>query len=232
MIRRILKAIIAKKAETFAEPKKHRIDDSWPLGIKLGRTVNLEETPFLLADGTIVKFPGLNHVIKAVGIARISIATGVKIYRLYLENIGASEDKESVLQIAVDEKSDEVLECILYRQYVEICPQTVDEWAIWLNENNGIIGYKDMSTPNELTYSRVTPDGGNKVAPFAWREYLTDDPYREEIASIDYQSAVYGRSLGEDGTEYLLVSQITDNEGSYIRILVGIPMDADFIKIL
>ena len=232
MILKLL-ADIAKKKATAAkaafEKEKKRVDDSWPLGIKIGRTVVLEETPWLIADGLDVIFPGTDNVIKAVGIANAKIAPGTKIYRCYLQRVTGGE--ESILQIAVEEKSGAVEECMLYRVGWEIYPKNSSEWDEWRNEEDGRIGYKDLTTPSDKTYERVTPRGGDMVSPFPWRENLTDDPYVESIMHIDYESAIYGREVGEI-TENLLVSEVKENDQSFIRILVGIPVDVAFIKIL
>ncbi|OGM92898.1 hypothetical protein A2333_03065 [Candidatus Wolfebacteria bacterium RIFOXYB2_FULL_49_7] len=234
MIAKLLAAITKKKAANstlFGEKPKVRIDESWPLGIKLGRTVVLEQTPFLLADNSEVKFPGEDNVIKAVGIAEPAIAEGVKVFRIYLQKVAGEE--ESVLQISVDKKTDEVLESILYRLAWEIFPASSEEVALWMNEENGMLGWKDMKTPTENKYERVTPFANkDMVKPFPWREHFTDDPHIANILHIDYGSVVYGRELNEQTTEYLLVSKVEEEGSTSIKIYAGITIDSGFIKIL
>jgi hypothetical protein len=237
MLGKLLAAITKKKAAKLFEEEKQRIDENWPLRIKLGCTIEIESTPFLVAgDALKIACPPMDNIVKAAGKSVFNNGE-IVIYRFYLNEAGASEE-ESMLQLSFDKKG-ELFDLMLYRLSDEIRPASDADWDIWLNKYRGLIGYTnfqiDPGTPQVITYERVTPDGsGERLNPLFIRESITDDPYVESIITVDHALAVYGRGVTLEGDviENILISKDDDETDAVVRIWIGIPLDAGFIKIL
>lgn len=226
MLTKLLAAIAKKKAQQvkgFFEKAPERIDQNWPLRLSIGRTVKFEPTPFLLGEGLKMPFPAGDYSVKAAGVSPGRIeGEEVLTYRFYLE---AYNLPEVILWITTSKESGEIYECMAYHVLDEIAQGI--EWHDWLNENTGLIGYKDFCLPDGTSYNRAYPASDrDKVEPVRIRESITDDAFVREMTSVMHEFTLYSREIpsSTDG-EFLVVSHETDDEGDFIQILVGLKLD-------
>jgi hypothetical protein len=138
------------------------------------------------------------------------------------------EDNEWVLQVSDPSGN---CETVVYQTIDEVFP---DDWAFWLNNETGLIGYKDFQTPDGTAYLRMLRSPGPDYAnPVEFRENIkgSDDAF-----FVDHAMMLYGRDVQVNGglnlTEYLLVSREVDEEGALVRIMAGVPVDPMSMTVL
>jgi len=128
---------------------------------------------------------------------------------------------EYVLQISTDEKTGAIVDSVIWKEIAEVFPANAEDWAMWL----GFIGFKDFTGPDLPSYNRVFPEGGDRVEPVETRERLTDDPLIPEITRVKHKFAIYSREVPETKGEFIMPDCVEDDEGAYIRVMVGITLD-------
>ena len=226
----ILARIIQKKAgqaAAFFQKKGQRIDLDWPLNIRLGSTVRIDPSLFILAgDDLKLAAPPGDCVVAAAG---TFILGQMKHYRFYLKD--TAED-EWFLQLTLDSLG-AASGTMLYQTLDEVFPETDEDWDLWLNEETGLIGFKDFQTPDGIAYQRVWKQGGpDYTAPWSYDETITDDPFAAPVLETNHCAMLYGRTLGQDVVENLMVDKIEDDEGACIQISAGIEIPAVSLNIL
>ena len=137
-------------------------EPDYPLGLHLNAILRFDPTDFILtAKNFKTALPAGDISVMAVGEFN---SLGVSFHRFYLKDL---KDAEWVLQVA-DKKQD--LELILFQTIDEVYP---DDWDLWLNEQTGLIGYKDFHTPDQVEYSRVFRNPGPSYSsPVEFRESI------------------------------------------------------------
>lgn len=184
---------------------------------RVGMTVVVDPTPFLLAGDAIKVRPpetspgGLTNV-KSVGVLNGSALT---IHRLYLTD-------GDFLQIHLDPKGVPD-ECRLFHVVDEVEPATKAEWRQWLDERDGMIGWRDFQTPDGKTYQRAWSPGPARIPPARFHE--TEDG-ADGMTLTKYECMLYRADTGltdpAPQTEYLLVS-LTERDGqAWIEIAAGV----------
>ena len=167
----IIARILEKKSKravghirnVFAGKAEKELRQDYPLGLHPNAILRFDPTDFILA-GTDLKidFPTGDMAVAAIGEFR---CLGIPFCRFYLRDLG---DEEWALQVADDSRNPEV---VLYRTIDEVYP---DDWDFWLNEQTGLIGYKDFHTPDEIDYYRVLRNPGpDYVNPVEFRESIS-----------------------------------------------------------
>lgn len=226
----VIAKILAKQSEravarvkglfTGSEEQQKR---DYPLGLHLNAVLRFDPTDFILAGESLkVRLPAGDALIMAIGEFR---CLGVPTFRFYLKDL---EDNEWVLQLADRNGSCEV---VIYQTIDEVFP---DDWGFWLNNETGLIGYKDFQTPDQITYFRMLHSPGPDYAsPVEFRENLKGN---EDAFFVDHAMMLYGRDVQVNGglnlTEYLLVSREVDEEGALVRIMAGVPVDPMSMTVL
>jgi hypothetical protein len=206
---------------TGAPDKEQRKD--YPLGLHLNAILRFDPTDFILAGESLkVELPAGDIAVMAIGELR---CLGVSFYRFYLKDL---KNDEWVLQVADDKENREV---IVYQTVDEIYP---DDWGFWLNDQTGLIGYKDFQTPDQLEYARVLRSPGPDYAnPIEFQETIRGS---EDSFVVSHSMMLYSRNVpvggGSDLTEYLLVSKEVDEEGALVRIMAGVPVGSMSLTIL
>ncbi|MCE5333597.1 MAG: YjfK family protein [Desulfobacteraceae bacterium] len=196
---------------------------SYPLGLYLNATVRFDPTTFILAGNEIkVLHPEGDMPVVAIGEYR---SLGVDFHRFYLRGLN---DEESVLLVAGEGHNVEV---VLYQTLDEVYP---DDWGVWLNDQAGLIGFRDFSTPDGISYARALRNPGpDYVHPVEFRESIRGGG---EAFSVRHAMMLYSRDIpnaaGDHLTEYLLVSKEEDEEGVLVRIMAGVPVDPMSLTIL
>lgn len=233
--------------ERFArarEGERERIDDSLPLGLRIGSRVQLSEAPFLLAgESSHVDYPGEEALVSAFSETTLA---GLNTHRLYLDD-RTDTDQESMLLIVSDDAGSNVEEMYLFREQYEIPLYHIrvedaeedDETSavdFWLDREDGIIGMPLFHTPDELTYERLwEPDRDVRINPYKSDERIFLDGFGEASATLEHQGTMlYGRvveGIGGDVDEYLLITVERDEQVFQVRIWIGLGLsqgDVDF----
>src|SRR3989344_8489128 len=122
--------------------KPERQDSDLPLDIRIGSTVEFDQTDFILGGEDLEFIPPQGRCL-CRGYSRLVI-DGYKYYRFYLEDDSAPP-RDFVLQVGLDEG--QPAEFILYQPYLhpdacpegEIYPANATEWMAWLAGDTGLI---------------------------------------------------------------------------------------------
>lgn len=225
----IVSRILAKKGKQAVSrvkgvfSKGPEKEPDYPLGLHMNATLRFDPTDFIIAEQSLkIGFPPGDISVVAIG---EFVCLGVPFHRFYLKDL---KNNEWVLEVANDKQNVEVS---LFQTIDEVYP---DDWDFWLNEQTGLIGYKDFNTPDQVEYSRVFRNPGPA--------YLEPIEFDETIKgggqefSLNHAMMLYSREIplpvGEPLKEYLLVSKEEDDEGLLVQIMAGVPVNPMSITIL
>lgn len=195
----------------------------YPLGLHQNAIVRFDPTDFILAAGDLkIDLPAGDISVMAIGEFN---CLGLSFDRFYLKDL---EDAEWVLQVSANKQD---LELLLFQTIDEVYP---DDWDFWLNEQTGLIGYKDFHTPDQIEYYRVFRNPGpNWSSPIEFRESIRD---ASQTLFINHAMMLYSREIptkaGGELAEYLLVSREEDEDGVLVRIMAGVPVNPMSLTIL
>ena len=186
---------------------------------RVGMTVPLDPTPFVLAAGTtkVVAPAGSGLVsIEAVGLLHDG---NVGLHRLWLPGRAAFFQ----LHLGADGNPDE---CRYFSVLDQVAPASAQEWAFWLDPNEGMIGWPQFQTKDGRTYGRAWAPGNARVAPRQQTETV------QELAGISQrqvQAMLYGGPTGlqppAPATEYILVSAIEQSGQAWVEVFAGIDVN-------
>ena len=215
---------------------------------RVGMTVTLDPTPFILAQGATKVAPpeatggGSSGL---VGIPKIGTITsgpvgagGVTFHRLYLPN-------ESFFQLFGDEAAGTVSECRYFSLLDEVEPAP-GEWDFWIDvdgtaDPNGdpsgddfpAIGAPSFQTKDGRQYERAWSPGRGYVRPQQVMETL-DSVGRKITRQLTFM--LYQRSTGAPdpapASEYALVSMVEEQGGGrFVLIHAGIDVNPAALSI-
>jgi len=198
-------------------------EPDYPLGLHLNATLRFDPSDFILAGERFkINYPAGDILVMAVG---EFVCLGVPFHRFYLKDL---KDTEWVLEVADDKRNSQLA---LFQTIDEVYP---DDWDLWLNDQTGLIGYKDLKTPDQIEYFRVFRNPGpDYVQPIEFQESVKGGG--QEFL-IGHAMMLYSREIPATGdeklTEYVLVSKEEDEEGLLVRIMAGVPVNPMSITIL
>jgi hypothetical protein len=139
---------------------------------------------------------------------------GVAVDRYYLAGPGGA--LAGLLQVVGTE------ECRYFRPFDEVHPASEDEWAFWLDQNDGYIGYPSFDAKGTL-YQRVWSPGDTRIAPLWFEEQV--DQADGSHTSVEHTAMLYARLVEAPGGptwEYLLVSAVQAADGNaWIDLMLG-----------
>ncbi|CAK0754481.1 hypothetical protein CCP2SC5_10067 [Azospirillaceae bacterium] len=210
---RLIKNIVAQKLGFSAPPSTPR----GPCGLALGRPVDLDETPFILAEGFLdLRFPGPHLTVVAHGSMTIS---GVTAHRYYLS------DRKGVIQVVEGD------ECRFFRPFDEVYPASSEEWAFWLDDADGYIGYPTFVAKDNRAYQRVWNPGAQRTTPLCfeeWVEWPGGAPTLERHTAMLYARDT--QNPNGSPWEYLLLSAIEAHDGSaWVDLMLGMDITPSMI---
>jgi hypothetical protein len=229
----IFKHIAERKKEQITSARKGdlaRIDNNLPLGIKINCMIGLDETKFILhGDLLKVQSPGGGkHTVTAAEKFRIG---GLEMFRIYLESNDTGNS--SLLQIGVDDGS--ISGINLFRVYDEIYPANENEWDEWMNNENGLIGYRDFQITNDdgsvFEYQRMWGGDDEYAEPFHFESTVACDPYGTSGMKMRSTGMIYYRDIADAFREFLFMAQETvlkddgDIDEAKIVLLIGIGLE-------
>jgi hypothetical protein len=186
---------------------------------RVGMTLPVDPSPFLLAAGlTKVQPPeGSGMVsVEAVGVLREG---GILLHRLYLP--GGKTFFQ--LHLGADGRPDE---CRYFSRLDEVTPADSQEWGVWLDPAEGMIGWPSFQTKDGKMYGRVWAPGNSRVPPRKMEETLQ---YLDRVEQRQLQMMLYGGPTGgtppAPETEYILVSAIEATGQAWVEINAGIDIN-------
>ncbi|WP_432735862.1 DUF2491 family protein [Maridesulfovibrio sp. FT414] len=200
------------------------INEDIPFGMNIGGKVGIDISTFLLFEENLVTVKPLpEYNIISHGIA---IIEGERIDRLYLSTDIATE---AVLEIMHGE-DDNSYESRFYIPFDRIYPQSKEEWAFWLDEKEGYIGWEAFEL-NETIFDRLWMPGAQHVAPVSFTEKLNNG---SDHINIHHETMMYARTLnaGNDMAEYLLAELYSSPADDHISIMTGVRMPATGIRLI
>jgi Protein of unknown function (DUF2491) len=186
---------------------------------RVGMTMPVDPSPFLLAAGlTKVEPPEGSGMIsvEAVGLLRDGAAL---LHRLYLPGGKAFFQ----LHLGADGQPDE---CRYFSRLDEVTPADRQEWGLWLDPAEGMIGWPSFQTKDGKMYGRVWAPGNSRIPPRKMEETLQ---YVDHVEQRQLQMMLYGGPTGgtppAPQTEYILVSAIEATGQAWVEIDAGIDIN-------
>ncbi|MCF4167177.1 YjfK family protein [Zavarzinia compransoris] len=186
---------------------------------RVGMPMVLDPTAFVLAEGaTKVTAPKALSDNGTIGVDAVGTLTDTAgtYHRLYLE------DEASFFQIVVDGEGNPA-ECRYFKRIDEVQPADREEWAFWLDKQEGMIGWPEFETKDGQRYDRVWSPGKSHIQPrqFTERiEQLRGESERHQAAML------YGRRTGAKAPapeiEYLLVTAVQTKTQAFVELHAGI----------
>jgi hypothetical protein len=193
-----------------------------PSHFRVGMTLTLDPTPFILAASTTkvpVPDPGGGNLlvsVQAVG----TLETGTtRLTRLYLP------DQSSFFQLhlGADGNPDE---CRFFGRIDEVSPADLAEWAFWLDPAEGMIGWPEFQTKDGKTYPRAWTPGTSRIAPQQLTENLAT---LSGTRSVQSQAMLYAAPTGAAApapeTEYILVAAVEADGQAWVEVHAGIDVN-------
>jgi hypothetical protein len=205
---------------TAGEMLRHKLtgEGYTPSRFRLGMTLTLDPTPFVLAAGsTKVPTPpaaGQTVSVQAVGTLR----DGALLHRLYL-------DEPSFFQLHLGAAAIPD-ECRYFARIDQVTPADPNEWAFWLDETEGAIGWPQFQAKDGRLYDRVWSPGSARVPPRRLEETMTT---AEGTQVRTLQAMLYAAPTGArppaPATEYVLVAAVEAAGQAWIDICAGIDIN-------
>ncbi len=195
------------------------LSGSKAMRFRVGQTMPLDPTPFVLAAGTTKVQPppeGNMISVEAVGLLEDG---GARLHRLYLPGRNAFFQ----LHLGADGAADE---CRYFSKLDEVQPADAAEWGQWLDPNQGMIGWPAFETKDGKTYGRVWAAGNNKVAP---RQQTETVQTLAGISQRRLQTMLYGGPTGAappaPSSEYVQVAAVEADGQAWVEIHAGIDVN-------
>jgi hypothetical protein len=188
---------------------------------RVGMTLTLDPTPFILAgDGIKAKLPreGSSGTISVSAVGTLTCGD-LRLTRLYVGDGG------EFLQLWVDQ-SGGVAECRFFSRLDQEVPADEATWGVWLNEENGLIGWPQFQTLDGKLYDRQWAPGSNRIEPreFAESAATATGTARRSLRAMLYAAAT-GLADPAPASEYLMVSAVEEGEQAWVDLEVGIDLN-------
>lgn len=192
-----------------------------PSLFRVGMTITIDPTPFILAEGvTKVQPPpdsGGNRLISVEAVSTLTVGNAT-LYRLTLPG-GA------FFQIHLDANSVPD-ECRYFVPIDRVTPADTDEWGFWLDGTEGMVGWPEFQTKDGKLYARTWMPGSQRVNPVALSE--SRQTLRGTIQA-QHSAMLYGAPTGAADPappyEYILVSVIEEGGQAWVEIAAGIDVN-------
>ena len=189
-----------------------------PSRFRLGMTLTLDPAPFVLAKG-MTKVPTPAAAGQTVSVAAVAtLSDGALLNRLYLDEASFFQ-----LHLGAAGMPDE---CRYFTRIDQVTPATAEEWAFWLDDNEGTIGWPQFQTKDGKLYDRAWSPGGARVPPRRLTETLTTATGTE---TRTLQAMLYAAPTGAappaPATEYVLVAAVEAAGQAWVDICAGIDVN-------
>ena len=198
-----------------------------PSLFRIGMTVTMDPTPFVLSAGaTKVPVPqtgGGNFLVSVEAVGRME-GRNVNLTRLYV-----GETAFFLLHLGSDGRPDE---CRYFALIDEVNPADPAEWAFWLDDAEGMIGWPEFQTKDGKSYARAWAPGMDRVAPESFVETLTtaSGEQSRQIEAMLYASPTHATPPAPD-TEYILVAAIDAADRASVHVSAGIDVNPSLLSL-
>ncbi|MDB5361288.1 MAG: uncharacterized protein JWO51_2585 [Rhodospirillales bacterium] len=186
---------------------------------RVGMVMEPDPTPFVLAAGaTKVADPtgGDRLVVTAVSSLQ---SGGVSLTRLHLGESGA------FLQLAVS-AAGAVEECRFFTLIDRESPPDEATWDVWLNEDQGLVGWPQFQTLDGQLYDRAWSPGTGRIEPIQFDTTVTT---LNDKFSMSTRAMLYARPTGladpAPQTEYLMLGVVEDRDQAWVDLHAGIDLN-------
>jgi hypothetical protein len=196
-----------------------------PSKFRVGMTLALDPTPFILAAGSIkVPQPQGTGQVSVSSIGHVE-AGNTQLVRLYLP------DGRTLVQLHLDNAGDPD-ECRLFGTIDEITPADPNEWSAWLDPNEGMIGWPAFQTKDGKTYARVWVPGDTRISPRVLTETIESlsGTRKVESRAMLYAAPTGAPSPAPD-TEYIMVAAVQDGPRAWVEVRAGIDLNPVILQL-
>ena len=193
----------------------------------VGMTITADPTPFILAAGATKvpapAEPGGNMLLSVDGVGRIADGDA-SLVRLYLPD-GSGANRRAMFQLHLDAGGTPD-ECRYFGIIDEVSPADPNEWGVWLDPAEGMIGWPEFQTKDGRVYARVWAPGTQRIAPRTFDEAIAGAAGTDTVRN---QSMLYAAPTGAAApapqTEYILVSALQRQGQAWVEIRAGIDVN-------
>jgi len=186
---------------------------------RVGMTMPVDPSPFVLAAGLTKVQPPEGGGMVSVEVVGVLRDGAVMLHRLYLPGGKAFFQ----LHLGSDGRPDE---CRYFSRLDEVTPADRQEWGLWLDPSEGMIGWPSFQTKDGKMYGRVWAPSNSRVPPRKMEESLQ---YVDHVEQRQLQMMLYGGPTGgtppAPETEYILVSAIEAAGQAWVDIDAGIDIN-------
>jgi len=186
---------------------------------RVGMTMPVDPSPFLLAAGLTKVQPPEDSGMISVEVVGLLRADGVLLHRLYLPG------GKAFFQLHLDGRG-QPDECRYFSRVDELTPANVQEWGLWLDPAEGLIGWPSFQTKDGKLYGRTWAPSDNRIPPQQSEETLqfVDHTEQRQLQTMLYGADTSGAPPAPQ-TEYILVSAIDMTGQAWIEIDAGIDIN-------
>ena len=186
---------------------------------RVGMTLPVDPSPFLLAAGLTKVQPPEGSGMISVEVVGLLRDGAVLLHRLYLPGGKAFFQ----LHLGADGQPDE---CRYFSRLDEVTPADGQEWGLWLDPAQGMIGWPSFQTKDGKMYGRVWAPSDSRVPPRKMEETLQ---FVDHVEQRQLQMMLYGAPTGgappAPQTEYILVSALEATGQAWVEIDAGIDIN-------
>jgi len=198
-----------------------------PSLFRVGMTLTADPTPFILAGGvTKVAAPdaGSSGLVSVEAVGTLTVG-GTTLHRLYLPG-GRSFFQ---LHLGADGRPDE---CRYFSLVDQVAPASEEEWGLWLDPAEGMIGWPEFQTKDGTIYARHWAPGQTRVQPRVLAETLQQ---AGGAAARTLHAMLYAAATGAadpaPGTEYVLVAAVEQAGQAWVEIHAGIDVNPAILSL-
>ena len=207
---------ITHPAATAAAPG---LGGSGATRFRVGMTLPVDPSPFLLAAGLTKVQPPEESGMVSVEVVGLLRDGAILLHRLYLPGGRAFFQ----LHLGADGRPDE---CRYFSRLDEVSPADRQEWGLWLDPAEGMIGSPSFQTKDGKMYGRVWAPSEGPVPPRKMEETLQ---HVDRVEQRQLQIMLYGAPTGgappAPETEYILVSAIEATGAAWVEIDAGMDIN-------
>jgi hypothetical protein len=206
-------------AQPVVAPAAPGLAGSAATRFRVGMTMPVDPSPFVLAAGLTKVQPLEGSGMISVEVVGLLREGSVLLHRLYLPGGKAFFQ----FHLGADGQPDE---CRYFSRLDEVTPADNQEWGLWLDPAEGMIGWPSFQTKDGKMYGRVWAPSDSRVPPRKMGETLQ---FVDHVEQRQLQMMLYGGPTGgappAPQTEYILVSAIEATGQAWVEIDAGIDIN-------
>lgn len=192
-----------------------------PGTLRVGAILTIEPGETLRYDGLDLALPLPTGEMVAEAVSCFELFN-MTISRAYVK----TGERQAMFQFHQD-KTGALTDVNCFQVLQEIFPAGENDWDAWLGEG-GLVGGADLTSPSGKVYARDWGDGAY-AAPVEVAEKVftaADQPPLD----VSHKMMLYSREIGE-AQEFLLVSADEEPGQALVRILAGVVMSPQALKV-